>query len=200
MLIKNNTVNDIERIQLQLLKEGSEEAFENLFNRYSGKLYNFIHRLSSGNNFLTEEIVQRTFIKIWETHSFVNPEKSFVSYLCTIAKNMLFNEFEHQSVEFVYREYILQVCQEEEDTTEKNIDYQLFEDFVDKLTIQLPPARRRIFDMYRKEQLSVKEIAAKLQLAESTIQNQLSKAMQFMKENLTQYYHQIIVLILLNIR
>lgn len=34
---------------LQLLKEGSFSAFEKLYNLYSGKLYNFMMRLSSGN-------------------------------------------------------------------------------------------------------------------------------------------------------
>ena len=33
---------------------------------YSGKLYNFIMRLSSGNQYMAEEVVQSTFIRIWE--------------------------------------------------------------------------------------------------------------------------------------
>lgn len=193
-------MNDLEKHDLLLLKEDSNEAFERLFNRYSGRLYNFIYKLSSKNDFMTEEIVQRTFIKIWETRSYINPDLSFVTYLCTIAKNMLFNEYEHQTVEFIYQEYIMQVSKEDDDSTEKNVDYHLLEEYIDKLANQLPPARKRIFELYRKEQLSVKEIALKLQIADSTVQNQLSKALQFMKENLARYYQQIIILTLLNIR
>jgi len=180
------------------LRNGSEAAFERLFNRYSGKLYNFIFRLSSGNTFLTEEMVQRAFIKVWETHQFIDPEKTFISYLCTIAKNMLLNEYEHQTVEFIYQQHVCQEQSEEDYVTEKTIDYHLLEDFIDRLTEKLPPARKKIFVMHRMEQLSVKEIAVRLNLAESTVQNQLSKALQFMKENLMQYYQQIIILILLN--
>lgn len=33
------------------LKDGSFQAFERLYNMYSGKLYNFIMRLSSGNQY-----------------------------------------------------------------------------------------------------------------------------------------------------
>ena len=45
---------------LQSLKEGSFSAFEKLYNLYSGKLYNFIMRLSSGNQYMAEEVVQQT--------------------------------------------------------------------------------------------------------------------------------------------
>ena len=47
------------------LKDGSFQAFERLYNMYSGKLYNFIMRLSSGNQYMAEEVVQSTFIRIW---------------------------------------------------------------------------------------------------------------------------------------
>ena len=43
------------------LKDGSFQAFERLYNMYSGKLYNFIMRLSSGNQYMAEEVVQSTF-------------------------------------------------------------------------------------------------------------------------------------------
>ena len=39
------------------LKGGSFQAFERLYNMYSGKLYNFIMRLSSGNQYMAEEVV-----------------------------------------------------------------------------------------------------------------------------------------------
>lgn len=38
------------------LKGGSFQAFERLYNMYSGKLYNFIMRLSSGNQYMAEEV------------------------------------------------------------------------------------------------------------------------------------------------
>ena len=80
---------DTEKDTLLNLKKGSSDDFEKLFNMYGAKLYHFVLKLSSGNKYLAEEMVQRTFIKIWETHTSVNPDKSFISYLCTIAKNML---------------------------------------------------------------------------------------------------------------
>lgn len=191
-------INLNDKINLALLKEGSSKAFEKLFDQYAGKLYNFILKLSSGDTYLAEEIVQRTFIKIWEIRTQINPQKSFISYLCTIAKNMLMNEYEHMTVKFAYKEYILKYHQINENIIEKEIDRNLLEEYIDKLTDELPPARRQIFILSRKEHLSNKEIAERLQISESTIQTQLSKALIFMKEHLSKYYDIIILLVIYN--
>ena len=60
------------------LKDGSFQAFERLYNMYSGKLYNFIMRLSSGNQYMAEEVVQSTFIRIWEVREKVDTNAFFV--------------------------------------------------------------------------------------------------------------------------
>lgn len=184
---------------LELLQKGSPEAFERLFHLYGGKLYNFILKLSSGNKYLAEEMVQRTFIKVWETRNFINPNKSFISYLCTIAKNMLINEYERQTVEYIYKGYILKSCTEGENNLDGIVDKNILEEYIDSLIEKLPPARKQIFVLSRKEMLSNKEIAEKLQISESTIQTQLSKATSFMKKHLAKYCDQILSILFANL-
>lgn len=134
-----------EKEELELLKKGSSPSFESLYRRYSGKLYNFVMKVSKGDSYIAEELVQRTFIKVWETKEYVNPEKSFISYLCTIAKNMLLNEYEHQTIQFIYEEYVKVRTVENDDSTEKELDKNLLEEYIDKLADKLPPKRREIF-------------------------------------------------------
>ncbi|KAA6300785.1 MAG: ECF RNA polymerase sigma factor SigL [Candidatus Ordinivivax streblomastigis] len=174
-------------LNLKLLQQGSVPAFENLYNLYSGKLYHFILKISNRDTWQAEELVQRTFIKVWETHHCIDPDKSFISYLCVIAKNMLLNEWEHQTIEYVYQEYFKQHVSAHDYSTDKEVDLKFLEDVIDKLTKQLPPARRQIFILSRKNDYSIKEIAKKLNLAETTVQTQLTKALTFMKEQLSKY-------------
>ena len=55
------------------LKDGSFQAFERLYNMYSGKLYNFIMRLSSGNQYMAEEVVQSTyFFSLYDSQKFTD--------------------------------------------------------------------------------------------------------------------------------
>ena len=65
-----------EKRLLTELKNGSFHAFERLYNMYSGKLYNFIMRISSGNQYMAEEVVQSAFIRVWEVRERVEPEFS----------------------------------------------------------------------------------------------------------------------------
>lgn len=181
-----------EKEELQLLKNASKQSFEILYNRYSGKLYNFLMKISKGDTYIAEELVQRTFIKIWETRENINTDSSFISYLCTIAKNMLLNEYEHKTVQYIYERYIKVISSENDYTTEKEVDKNLLEEYVDKLADELPPRRKEIFILSRKKGLTNKVIAQKLNISESTIETQLSKALQFMKEQIKNHYDQIL--------
>jgi RNA polymerase sigma-70 factor, Bacteroides expansion family 1 len=184
-----------EKDLLLQLKNGSSEAFERLFYEHSGKLYNFILKFSSRNKYLAEEIVQRTFVKLWETHSLINPEKNFNSYLCTIAKNMLINEYEHRTLEYIYKEYILKNDSANDNVTEEEVNKNLLEEYINSLIEKLPPARKQIFILKKKEMWTNRDIAEHLQISESTVENQLSKAISFMREQLTKYYDYLLSLI-----
>lgn len=190
--------NQSEKDILFELQKGSHKAFEEMFHRYGGKLYNFILKLASGDTYIAEEIVQSTFVKVWETHTSVNPEKSFVSYLCTIAKNRLMNQYEHQTIEYIYRNYILKNYPEanNHNQTERDINKNLLEEYIDKLIEKMPPVRKQVFTLSWKKMLSNKEIAEKLEISESTVQTHMSKALSFMREHLAKHYDHILLILL----
>ena len=50
---------------------------------------------------------------------------------------------------------------------------------------ELPPRRREIFNLSRKEQKSYKEIAILLNISEKTVENQISEALKYLKKNIT---------------
>ena len=175
---------------LKALIEGSQSAFARLYNQYSGKLHHFISRISNGDTWLTEELVQRTFIKVWENREQINPNKSFLAYMCTIAKNMLLNELEHRMIEFVYQEYLKQKEYGVEYSADKDTELKILEEIINDLTNQLPPARKQIFILSVRMEYSIKEIAEKLNLAETTVQTQRSKALSFMQKQLAKHYQQ----------
>lgn len=185
-----------EKEELELLRTASKQSFELLYHRYSAKLYNFVLKVSNGDRYIAEELVQRTFIKVWETREYINPEKSFISYLCTIAKNMLLNEYEHQTIQFIYQEYVKLNMVEIDSSTEKEVDKKLLEEYIDKLTEKMPPKRKEIFILSKKKGLSNKLIAKELNISESTIETQLSKALAFMKSQIQKHYDTILVVLI----
>jgi RNA polymerase sigma-70 factor (ECF subfamily) len=185
-----------EEKELIALRNGSEKAFGSIYKRYAGKLYNFIMTLSHGDRYTAEEIVQSVFVKLWEVREQIRPEKSILSYLSVIAKNMLLNRYQRQTIEFVYQEYILREQSPLDTATEKELERKWLEDFIDELIDQLPTSRKRIFILSRKEDLSTKQIAEIMHISVSTVETQLSLATRFMRRQLEKNYDKLFLLCL----
>ena len=172
-----------EEKELTALKNGSYQAFEAIYKRYAGKLYNFIMTLSHGDCYMAEEIVQSVFIKLWEVHREIDPEKSILSFLSVIAKNMLINKYQRQTMEYLYQEFVQNEEPACDTIMEKEIDAKWLEQFIDELIEQLPPSRKRIFILSRKKYLSTKQIAKIMQISVSTVETQLWLAVKFIRKH-----------------
>ena len=184
-----------EKRLLTELKNGSFQAFERLYNMYSGKLYNFIMRISSGNQYMAEEVVQSAFIRVWEVRERVEPESSFISFLCTIAKNLLMNMYQRQTVEYVYNEYLKNTGVDRDSQIEESIDLRFLNEYIDSLAEELPAQRKKIFILSKRQNYTNKEIAEMMGISESTVATQLSLAVKFMREQLMKHYDKIVALL-----
>lgn len=190
-MIANDKISEL----LQSLAEGSFPAFEKIYNLYSGKLYNFMMRISSGNQYMAEEVVQQTFIRVWEVRERIDPTENFISYLCTIARNISMNMYQHQTVEYIYTEYLLKTHADRDHQTEENTDLRFLNDYIDSLAEELPPSRKKIFLLSKRRGHSNKEIAEMLGISESTVATQLSLAVKFMREQFTKHYDKLILIL-----
>ncbi len=177
--------------ELKALKAGSKPAFEAIYKRYSGSLYNFIMTLSHGDRYMAEEIMQSVFVKLWEIHPQVNPGKSILFYLSSIAKNMLFNRYQRQTIEFLYQQSLINAKSAYDMQTEKEIDRKWFEDYLHKIAEQLPPARKKIFILSRLKDLSTKQIAEIMQISVSTVETQLTLATKFVRRQCEKDYDKL---------
>jgi RNA polymerase sigma-70 factor (ECF subfamily) len=100
---------DIEDRELMMkVKEGDEDAFRVLFERYRGKLMRYIFGMI-GNYSVTEDIVQEVFLKLFLSRKRYKPVSSFRAYIYRIAHNTCVNflksrrykELSHLSIERV---------------------------------------------------------------------------------------------------
>ncbi len=65
---------------------GDEEAFTEIVNRYLKTIYNFIYRLV-GSEKEAEDISQEVFLKVWKNLKKFDVEKSFKTWIFSVAKN-----------------------------------------------------------------------------------------------------------------
>jgi len=67
-------------------REGSEEAFRELVERFEGPVYRLVVRIVRRGD-LAEEIAQEAFLKAWKALARFDPERRFSSWLFKIAHN-----------------------------------------------------------------------------------------------------------------
>lgn len=182
--------------EIENLKQGCSKAFENIYMRYSGKLYNFILSISKGDEYLAEEMVQSAFVKLWEVRAQIDSNKSIHSYLSTIARNMLYNSYKRQTVEYLYQEFILKEGVIYDQYHEQEIYKRSLDEYVDKLIETLPPSRKKIFILRRKNDLSTREIAEIMDISVSTVETQLSIATKYMRQMFEKNWDKLFVLII----
>ncbi len=163
---------------------GSREAFERLYMEYHMKLYNFIMKISSGNSAVAKDIVQDTFVRLWEARRSVDENRDIRNYIFTIARNILTNRYSHMTVEYIHREYVKSSSPLSEHMTEKAVDAKLFEERLLSVVASMPPVRRRVYSLCRLNGMSHKEIAELLGISTSTVETHLSKADDYVRQKL----------------
>ena len=172
--------NHTEQQLISQLRNGSKDAFEQLFERYSQKMYRFsLSYLKSETE--SEEIVQDVFLKIWENRDKLRNETSFQSYLFTIAFNAIRKLFNKKTREVRSRAEIIKTLSEENPSLETNPDLDTLVVKLEQLIAQMPDRRREIFIKRKKEGKSVKVIADEMNISPKTVENQITEAMNYLK-------------------
>lgn len=171
-----------ERELLYALKQGDRQSFELLYNRYWRQVYNF-GRLYLTTREAAEEAVQEAFIKVWESRAFIRENENFQGFLFIITRNLIFNQKRKHFNEDFYKMSVLAALEQSYDIDEE-IDAKNLSEYIDRLIDELPPQRRLIFILSRKEYKSYKEIAFQLNISEKTVERQINEAIKFLKKNI----------------
>lgn len=164
------------------LKQGNSRAFNELFDRYGKRLYHFsIGYLKSAQD--AEEIVQEVFLKIWKTREELLVEKSFESYLFTIAKNAILNTIRKSKSEQVYLTYA-KIYPGKNVLLDEELNFRELEKAYRSVIEQLSPHRKKIYVLSKEQALSNAEIAQMMNISIKTVENQMTSALSEIRKNL----------------
>lgn len=175
-----NNSNDNELVAK--LKKGKIQAFDSLFQKYSGKLYSFVFSYT-GSHEEAEDITQEVFFKIWLNRCSLKPDLSFNAYIIVIARNLMFNLFKKRAQNNKYIGYAKN-APKDLNQTEDHIIFSELERHSNRCIEKLPARCKQIFMLSRQNGLSIKEIADKLQISPSTVENQINKALKLIRKDL----------------
>jgi len=156
------------------------QVFEDIFKLYAKDLKRFIF-FKTKNLSETEDILQDTFIKLWDNCDNVNYYK-VKSYLFTVANNIFLNIKKHEKVVRAHEKQTVK------SNTNETPEFILLEkEFlvkIDNAIASLPETQREVFLLNRIEKKKYREIAEMLNISVKAVEKRMHFALKYMKEEI----------------
>lgn len=167
---------------INLLKKGDDEAFSQLVNLYSRRLFAYAVSLSGDYSF-AKDIVQEVFLKTFEYRKKLNPDYSIESFLYRITYNQFINNYhKNQSLLKVHDEYVKYLNQTIEDKNEQDFDRMI--NLVNKAIEKLPKKCKEIFILSKRDGLTNQEISEILNISIKTVESQITIAFKQLRKQI----------------
>lgn len=167
-----------------LFKKGDREAFNCIYKRYWEKLF-FCALKKLGEKEEAEDIIQDLFVSIWVKKEEFQINSSLKSYLFTALKYKIINHFESKKVRKKHLATLKNAFDELDFHTENSLQTAEVERRIEVGVNKLSPKVKLVYQLSRNENLSLDEIAEKLEVSKQTVKNQISKALKVLKAHLT---------------
>ena len=179
------------------LSKGVKTAYEQLYSDSFAMLYHLCLQYTHDEK-VAEEIVQDTFLKLWEVRETLNDQINIRNFLYTITKNNCLNYLRDQKIKLKHQENLKYLeMQFNYEALEKLGNYIQFEELrikIDDTISKLPPEIIETFKLSRFEEMSYKEIAQRQGISIKTVESRISKALRILRVEL-KYYLSIISVI-----
>ncbi len=166
------------------LAAGDQKALQELFHQHYPAVCSTVFRYIK-DRAAVEDIAQQVFIKLWEKRQQIEVRTTFKGYLCRMAIN---EAIAH------HRKYKKWQMDDEVDLSnlgalahyepEEKLQASELQALITQAINGLPPRCRLVFQLSRQEELSYKEIAEQLDISTKTVENQISKALRHLRQQL----------------
>jgi len=168
------------------LQTDNQSSFEVIFKIFYQPLCRYAYSFLADKE-EAEEVVQSTFIQVWEKRSSIEVQTSFRSYLYRMVRNACLNVLKHKKVKQAHVQHELATAHATQESVHETLSSNELELKVGEVMMELPEQCRIIFQMSRFEGLKYAEIAEQLQISTKTVENQIGKALKIMREGLKEY-------------
>lgn len=148
-----------------------EKAFGKLVDSYSGRIRRFFLLQTRGDEMLSDDLAQETFIKVWDRLPELSQIGSFSSWIYRIAYNNWIDYLRRQRlVEAVDNIYLA-----DESAASDRIDSQDLQHTLYAALSRLSDPERISMTLFYLSELSIKEITAVTGMAEGTVRSHLTR-------------------------
>lgn len=162
------------------IRNGDEDAFKEMFNRYNLLLYSHVlNKLNDEDE--ARDIVQDIFVALWEKRALIQ-ETNIAGYLFTAARNKTLNVIKHKKIVSKYEDDFKHFTGLTTSNHTENILYKKeLEAIIEAEIAALPPRMRLVFELSRKGYLTHQEIADQLGISRQTVNDHIKNSLRILR-------------------
>ena len=173
-MIRNlNQDNSDDQVLLNRMRLGDYSAFGSIYERYWARLFNAACK-RTGDEDSAKDITQDIFLQLWQRRQELEID-NLPAYLLTAVRNNVFKYMEKQQRYIPISELVEQLLSSGEYTDGQLAITELTARFT-KLLERLTPSQQEIFRLRFEEEMGTLDIARRLNIAQKTVQNQLTRS------------------------
>lgn len=181
--IGENGTKDLELLFIAL-KKGDDRIFDKIFVHFYASLCFFANSILKDKD-ATEDVVQEVMLKFWDRRLSFDTLDSAKSFLYVSVRNSCFNLLDKQKVKLKHEEYVkASEILSEESILHTMIRAETVRQIAGVLHT-LPEQCRKVIQMTYRDELKPKEIADKLGITVSTVNNQKKRGLSLLRERMT---------------
>ncbi len=170
---------------MSAVQKGREAAFNELYQRYGGRLYRYFYRMLGQDPEKASDFAQDLFMKLIERPEAFDTGRKFSTWFFAVAANMIKNEYRRMG-----RQPGTSALTEEVPATPSDpklfqqIDAPVERAYIEKAVGTLSPSHREVFLLRYQEGLDIKEISSIIGCPEGTVKSRLYYGLQKLNQQL----------------
>lgn len=175
---------------MRAIQSGETKAFDVLYDRYSARLLNYFYRRLGQQENVAQDMLHDLFVKIIEKPFLFDANKSFSTWIYTVASNMCKNEYRRRDIRKIEQrlhdndehENI-----ESESTPDELLEQKSFTEALFQKLDQLDDIKQNTFLLRFQHQLSIKEISEVMACSPGTVKSRLFYTIRALADALQDY-------------
>jgi RNA polymerase sigma-70 factor (family 1) len=172
---------------IERLRASDHKACRLLFEKYQPVLFrSVLHSLQDAD--AAHDIVQETFVRMWNHRASLQPNLPLLAYLFRISRNLVRDHAKHYTVRRRLEADVVDTLQPTENDPEKSLHSSMLEEKVAEVVrTKLPRKCQEVFLLRKMEGMSVAEISERLGISTKTVENQITRALRILRRRLQRY-------------
>lgn len=153
---------------------------------YSKQLYLTIFRLVKSDK-IAEELLQELFVKLWEKRGGLTIQSNIGGYLNRMGANLVFDFYRKATKDQLAKEQLIAFFSDEQTDHQPAQELETEADTVNQLVTlmeQLPPQRKKVFELCKIQGKSYQEAGQQLGISVSTVNDHIVKATRLLRTQL----------------